>query len=138
MIRNLAPVFPTEPVGVGARWEVSEGTGMIGVRLTHTTTYEVESIEGDAVQLKIYIAQTAAEQEMSVMGGQFQARLLSLYATGRTRTTADLGSLYPREDTHQWQMQMELESKDSVPEGSPGAGRQSIELAMRIETRRSP
>ena len=50
-VGNLATPFPSEPVGVGARWTV-KGTAMItGLQMTTTTRYTLKSRTGDRYEL---------------------------------------------------------------------------------------
>ena len=136
-VRSISAVFPKEPVGVGARWEVAETTGMVGVRLTHTTTYELTKIEGDIVQLRVFVAQTAAQQDFSLLGGAIQARLLSLHAKGGGEMSVPLTQLYPDGAVHNVEMLMEMEQTKDAPEGAePEVVRSEITVKVRHEIKR--
>ncbi|MDJ0973951.1 MAG: protein kinase [Planctomycetota bacterium] len=137
-MRHIVPVFPTEPVGIGARWEVSESNTMIDMRLTHTTTYEVVSIEDDVVRLDVSVAQTAAKQTFSPFSNDVEATLLSLHARGESQTEADLRDLIAREDVYDMSMDLEMEMPVPTPEGEDGprTAKSTVEVTIRVETRR--
>lgn len=56
--------LPEEPVGVGAKWEVTRKVKTQGLNVDQTETYEITSLDGDAVTLNTTVTQHAANQKM--------------------------------------------------------------------------
>ena len=95
--------LPSQPVGVGARWEVRwnrvENSTVYqdsGIALEQSTTYTIESIEGSIVTLSSLTQQSAQGDVIAPPElGDVQARLISLESTGTGRIQWDLQSAVP-------------------------------------------
>jgi hypothetical protein len=133
-VRTLIVPLPREPVGVGARWEVSQVMGMMGLRISHTATYELLGMEDGALRIRVAAAETATAQTLPAqgMGDSAVLELRSLYGHGEGAATVDLARLLPRS--------MELEIRmDASAALISGEMRQPISLGgvmtSRIEAR---
>ncbi len=67
MTQMLAPL-PVEPVGKGARWQVTTPIETPTTKLTQTTTYTLSEIQGDQVKFDVQIKQSAPPQESRLPG----------------------------------------------------------------------
>lgn len=65
---KLTVPFPKEPVGVGARWEVSETVELMGMKMRTLTTVELARVTEDGGALVTTIKQTAAKGPLNVPG----------------------------------------------------------------------
>jgi len=61
-IRAMSSSVPDEPIGVGAVWDVTRAAAMFGIRYQEIASYEVASVNGDRMVLKIRGAQNALPQ----------------------------------------------------------------------------
>ena len=139
VVRNIAMAFPVEPVGVGARWEVTETLDLMGMRVTDTSTYELVKLEGDAFELKMFSAQTAAEQKVTTFDfgeEEMDATLLSLHARGKSTAVSDLAHLSSEDFEFSLIIDMEVMFAD-MPSEEGGAGdveaKMHLELTMTVE-----
>jgi hypothetical protein len=121
-VRNLAIPFPVEPVGVGAKWEVTENVDLVGIRLSHTTTYELLEVDGERVKLVAYVAQTAARQPMNLQAltQDAEATLASLHTSGKIDLDGTLRSVAPSPMRMDMKMSMEIEVYPIDAEGVRG------------------
>ena len=95
--------LPTQPVGVGARWEVRwsrvENSTVYqgsGIALEQSTVYTVESMEGTIVTLNSLTTQRAQGDVIAPPElGDVQTRLISLESNGTGRIQWDLQSVVP-------------------------------------------
>jgi hypothetical protein len=133
VVRNSAMPFPAEPIGVGARWEVSETVDLMGLRVTDTSTFELVRIDDDSFALKIVSAQTAAEQKLRMLEGEYahlNPTLLSLHARGKGTGTADVRHVSPA--TFEYGLVMDMELVTQLP-GAGGKEAEEVESEMRSE-----
>lgn len=91
-IEGLTPAFPTEPLGVGARWEVETVGRGSGITFSQLTTYELTEISDDAIEFTSTVAQTADPQDLDLSDAE-RARLVSYSATGGGSGLFTLSSL---------------------------------------------
>ncbi len=89
--------LPEEPVGVGAKWKVVQAIDQNGMKIAQTATFEVVKIDGDKVDTKFSLAQTAAPQKIDSkdMPAGADARLKSLKGSGTGTTTFNLAKVMP-------------------------------------------
>jgi hypothetical protein len=94
MLRDAAAPLPTEPVGVGARWEKVSTLDAKNGRATQTDTYTLTELHGDKGQLDDVLAQTASPQLLPAPGGGAPpARVDSLLTSGKATLRFDLGRI---------------------------------------------
>jgi len=96
---QIGSPFPTEPVGVGARWRTAQTIAIGAFDIMQTTRYEVLSMDGDIVRLKVDVQQTADDQPIEAPGlpPEAEARLVSYAGTGQGESVVDLTGMAPIE-----------------------------------------
>jgi len=65
---DLATPLPTEPVGVGARWKVTQHLTFYGIDVLQTGTYTLRSHTGSTLELDVEVRQTARRQPADLPG----------------------------------------------------------------------
>ena len=136
MIRQLPVPLPEEPVGVGARWEVTETVRFLGVRMVQTSAYELLEREGNRVKVHVAMAETATPGESLSFGAGPKLRIGSLVAHGEGDVSIDLGLLLPHRS--QITIDMDITGRLDLPEG-PAARRIEFHvesLAQPVEEKR--
>ncbi len=101
-VGQVAVPLPEEAVGVGATWEAtSQITRGNGINMTQKTSYELVSVEGSQVKLKIKLDQTAEPQTIKAPGmpAGADAKLIDLKSSGSGETVLDLTKLAPLDST---------------------------------------
>jgi len=73
--KNFSMPMPEEPVGVGAKWEVSQEIETGGLKVHQVSSYEVVKIEGGQVQLKIEVKHSADPQDVKAPNPAAAAKL---------------------------------------------------------------
>jgi len=94
-LQRFALPFPSEEVGVGARWEVTGVEGLFDLRLAVTTTYEVVSIEGEQVRVRFNMAQAAHKQTFHPPGlpASMKSEVIRFSGDGTGSALLDFGTL---------------------------------------------
>ena len=93
-INNVGTVFPTEAIGTGARWRVTQPIQDNGISLEQTVVYTLKERKGDVITLTTETLQKpAADATFSVQGAQ--AELVQFKSMGHGETVIDLGKLFP-------------------------------------------
>ncbi len=94
-LEKLSAPLPEEPVGVGARWEVTQNRVTNGVRMVQKGLYEVVALDDSTASLTVTIEQTAPAQKLSPPGMPAGAdvSLVGLTGTGTGRLTLTRGAL---------------------------------------------
>jgi hypothetical protein len=97
MLRDAAAPLPTEPVGVGARWQKVSTLDAKNGHATQTDTYTLSELRGDKGKLDDVLAQTASPQLLPPPAGAGTgappARVDSLLTSGTSKVGFDLGRL---------------------------------------------
>jgi hypothetical protein len=114
------PVFPKEPVGVGAKWQTTttqllKGAGDKGIEFTYVTDYELVSKTGGVTTIKSKTNVTGKDQEYK--GG----KISKIGGTGTSEIKLDDGALYPTSNSA-------LETNLIATEGD-----KSVKLAFQIK-----
>ncbi|MBK6576873.1 MAG: hypothetical protein IPG17_11860 [Sandaracinaceae bacterium] len=94
-LRDMFAPFPSEPVGLGAVWEVRTPVQSHGVAAEQITTYRLRARAGDEIGLDVQIAQTAPAQALPDPQPGLRARLESLATTGSGTMELKLSHLVP-------------------------------------------
>lgn len=55
--QSLTVAFPTEELGVGARWTATSALELNGVTVQQTTTYELTALDGDDYEIAVEVTQ---------------------------------------------------------------------------------
>ncbi|MBK8976739.1 MAG: hypothetical protein IPM29_12540 [Planctomycetes bacterium] len=131
---QFATRLPAEPVGLGARWQVSRGIAIRGIECQQTTTYEVRALDGDHVELAVTVALGAELGPVRMPGLPEDATALLQRFDGHGTGTfvLDLGSVLPRsiELSAQSELRVELRQGDDVRVRTFGS-RESTRLERR-------
>jgi len=111
----VLPLLPTEPVGVGARWQTTTTTKLAEkIAVTQVTDYELVAAKGNTWSIKGKTAVSGADQDMH--GG----KISNIHGSGTSELTLAAGALYPTYKT-QLETQFTASEKD-----------QSMGLALRV------
>jgi hypothetical protein len=94
-LEKLSAPLPEEPVGVGARWEVTQTLVANGVRMVQIATYELVALDDSTATLAVTIAQSAAAQKLAPPGMPAGAdvSLVGLTGSGTGRVALTRGAL---------------------------------------------
>ncbi len=92
-ILNAQVVFPAEPIGVGASWEV-ERPGAVNSDLLQRTTYTVTSMKGTQVVLEVAVTETPTRTTLQV-SDQENLSVLSSQTLSRGELTVDTAQVLP-------------------------------------------
>jgi hypothetical protein len=125
-LRDLAPPFPDEPVGRGARWEKLSQLSSRDARLTQTDTFTLLESTKMGGKIDDVLAQTAPSQPLPTPGmPNAQARMDSMLASGDAKTTFERSRLVP-------QTSFEGTTTMVVSSNSPGDGPQRRTMILRV------
>lgn len=96
-VENLSMPFPEDAVGPGARWEVRQTVSANGLVLFQKSEFELVSVDGPTVTLKVKTEQTAPAQPISNPGlpEGTETSLEKLSGTGSGTVVIRLDSLVP-------------------------------------------
>lgn len=94
---QMSAPLPAEPVGRGARWQVTMPMEMPGMKLTQIATYTLSEIQGDKAKLDVTIKQSAPPQEIDTPGADpgMKVFLESLKSSGKGTVELQMTSLVP-------------------------------------------
>jgi len=96
MIESLSQPLPLEPVGIGARWEVTqEMRAPNAPRIRNTLVYELVRREGDTIELSVNGTQSGEQQEFDVGVPGAKAVLKNAEGTVRGSAYIRLNRLLP-------------------------------------------
>ncbi len=92
--------FPTEPVGVGARWKAARPVTQNGLTIQQDVEYVVKSLSADSVVLDMMLAQSARNQVMNPAGmpAGAQATVRSMEGKGVATLVVRFNSVQPSMD----------------------------------------
>jgi hypothetical protein len=111
----VLPVLPTEPVGVGAKWQTTTTTKLAEkIAVTQVTDYELVAAKGNTWSIKGTTTVSGADQELS--GG----KISGIRGSGQSELTLAAGAFYPTYKTS-------LETQFTASEQSA-----SMSLALRV------
>jgi len=125
---SFSSLFPEEPVGPGAKWEAKLPIKSQGMVIQQTATYELVSVEGDQLNLKTSIVQTAANQkiESPALPGM-KVDLTKMDGSGTGETTVELARLLPVKGSLQTHADLSMGM-------NVGGQKQTMSLKMDIST----
>jgi hypothetical protein len=127
---QLSVAFPTEPVGVGARWKASRPVTQSGMTILQDAEYVLKSLGADSMVLDIALVQSAKDQVMSAaaMPPGASAKLRSLDGKGTSTVVIRFDRVQPA-------MEMKMDIKMAIDlemGGQTNAMNQS--MVMEIKT----
>ncbi len=120
-------LLPEEPVGPGARWEVSMPVTSQGLTIAQTAAYQLTAIDGDRLTAKETITQSAANQKIqnaSTPGPQMELGKMS--GTGTGETTFDLTQVLPAKATFDFHTELSM---------GAGTGDQKAGVTMKMDVK---
>jgi hypothetical protein len=96
-MNQMSAPLPKEPVGRGARWQVTMPMETPAMKFTQVATYTLTEIQGDKVKLDVTIEQTAPPQEINTPGAapDVKASLESLKSSGKGNVEIQMTNLVP-------------------------------------------
>jgi hypothetical protein len=100
-VSNLAPVLPSDAVGVGGSWTAATTTTVGGATVQQSVTYTVTAVDGDRIAYRSMTTATAARQPLALPGlpAGTVATLVSSTLTGTGTGTLDLTSVASKATT---------------------------------------
>jgi len=97
-IARCAMLFPEEPVGAGARWELREKASDAGISAEHVQTVQLKGREEDELDLAYETVTSAPEQDVITpgeAGENVKQHLKSMAGKGRGTLNRYLGWIFP-------------------------------------------
>ena len=97
LLEQLTTPFPTEAVGIGGKWEVTNTLDQEGFKVQQTVVCTLAASDGRTVEINVEILQRADPQPMVTAGlpPGAAANLLSYTSNGTGRTVHRLSELFP-------------------------------------------
>jgi hypothetical protein len=96
-MNQMSAPLPEEPVGRGARWQVTMPVETLAMKFTQIATYTLSEIQGDKVKFDVTIKQSAPPQEISSPGAapDVKVSLESLKTSGKGTVELQITKLVP-------------------------------------------
>jgi hypothetical protein len=96
-MNQMSAPLPEEPVGRGARWQVTMPVETPAMKLKQVATYTLSEIQGDKVKLDVTIKQSAPPQEIATPGAApgTKTSLESLKSSGEATIEIQMTKLVP-------------------------------------------
>lgn len=115
------PALPSEPIGVGAKWQATAAYKLAGrLDVTHTTEYELVAAKNNTWTVKGKVKISGVDQTMQ--GG----KITKIAGDGTTEATIVAGALFANRTS-------QLEARFSASEAEPAPGDQPASLDFRIK-----
>jgi hypothetical protein len=134
IVQQVSTPLPKDPVGAGARWEVTNAKYPIeGMRITQTVTYELDSLDEDEARLRMFVALIGPNQEFAhpEIPAEADARLVSAHGDGE----GELHIAFDRLGERSFRMSVESRAVLSVMDGEEER-ELSVVRKLRYETER--
>lgn len=64
-LKEISSPFPVEPVGIGARWQVTNNLILDGINITQIETYELIDRKGNTITIALNVEQNVDSQEIN-------------------------------------------------------------------------
>lgn len=135
---DLGPALPTEPVGVGARWEVTKKVQKTTYEAQQTAIYTLTALEDHGGSLRIEGSQQATRQVRALAGlwGNEPRQFVSMRGKVRAEVAFDLGLPLA---TGKTAVSTEEDFEEEAVENSPAPPRKEHqEDALETEVATSP
>jgi hypothetical protein len=122
-------IFPEEPIGLGAQWQVKQKVKSDGITIDQTSTYTLNALEGDKVTISGAVVQTAANQKApNPIMPQVKIDLNKLTGSETSTTTLDMAKLFPSKAESD-------EHKEMIMSSQNGNQKQVLTIKMDTSTR---
>jgi hypothetical protein len=107
---SMGSLFPEEPIGTGAKWQVKMPVKSSGMTVEQTTDYQLASIDGDHLSTTFTQTQSAANQKMQNPSmGATQMNVLQMTNSMTGNIASDLSKLMPLQATMDGHTEMNAE-----------------------------
>lgn len=113
-LKQLSSPLPSEAVGIGAQWEVTNLLSTNGINLTQTANYELVDIQDNIATLNVKIEQQAGEQKINSPDASMS--LTSLTGIGKGKVTMNLAQIMPISATIE--MKSDIKMKITAPDSN--------------------
>lgn len=94
-MEKLSAPLPIEPVGVGAKWEVTQPLQLAGMKSVQKALYEIVSIDATGATMTVAIEQSAPAQKMESPVPGANSSLISMSGTGKGCVILTAGQVVP-------------------------------------------
>lgn len=128
-LANLTVPLPTEPVGIGATWDVATAVDSQGFTFCNTFSYTLTSFDGDAYELSADVAQRA--EPTTIEQGGATAELIEASGTGTGTSAGRLSFPVAISGSSDTNTSIEMAVDD-------GSTQQTLDMEMAIEMEISP
>jgi hypothetical protein len=133
---QLSLQFPSELVGVGAKWQANNSLQISGIRLNQFLTYEIVELNDREMKIRTVVSQSAPIQEFPIpgVGKEVKASIISLISKGEGTQTVRFDSLLPIEG----KSSIDTDSKMSIqidPKDPPTNMASKIKIELDINSR---
>jgi hypothetical protein len=100
-LAKLAVPFPTEPVGIGARWRTHTSAELNGVHTDMVSTYTLRERTGDRYRADVSYEQSAPEQDAEIPGlpPGVRAHVTGMAISGSGEIDGNLTRVFPLTST---------------------------------------
>jgi Family of unknown function (DUF6263) len=131
-IENVAVPLPEEAVGPGAKWEVRMSTSAAGMTAFQKTEYELVSVSGNTVMLRVKSEQIAPPQAMNnpALPAGMTMQVEKMSGAGSGTITLNLASLVPTSEMSQ--------TMDASISMDMGGQAQAMGMSMKMKTSVAP
>lgn len=121
--------LPDEPVGVGGKWKVEADLSAGGLDMKQDSVMTLEKIEGEQLQIKVELTQSAPPQPIDTQGGP-KLNLVSMNGKGDGMMTLLLSSPFPTRANVTSKNDQEMTINMN---GNNQPFKQTIEMQMELE-----
>jgi hypothetical protein len=128
-LQQLSNPFPEEPVGNGARWEVTMPIDTAAFSMSQVSTFTAKRILEDRVEVDVSLVQTAPKQPFRIPGGMNLA-LESLASEGKGSTIIELKRMVTTSSVKA-KTAMEFDVKQANGE-NPTRVKSSVEMDLKV------
>ena len=127
-LRSFEFVFPKDPIGVGAVWDVTTAATTMGIRYQQTTTYELVAVEDGRLRLTWASRMGAPPQDFRPPGASEgeTVKIPSMTSTGSGAALVDLSRPAPIEWSNAQDVTMTME----FPPRAPGEPATSFDFVL--------
>ncbi len=96
-LEQLSTQLPSEMVGLGGKWQVSNALQVSGIKFNQSSTYEIVKIDDVGMTIQTKTSQLAPAQDLAIpgVGKEVKAKLTSLNSNGVGTYTVRFDSLLP-------------------------------------------
>jgi hypothetical protein len=100
-LQQMSAPLPSEPVGVGAVWQVVQSIESAGFSVSQTANYTLTSRNGDEITLDIELTQSGSDQAVELAGlpPGIEANLDALESAGTGSMRIDLNRFVPESES---------------------------------------